>query len=294
MRLNTVINGGYMQTLLKYKTNETIFLEAEKEEIPYLDIPLLRNTGIVDCAFSTRLGGVSKGIYSSMNISFTRGDEEEAVRENLRRMAKVLEVKPSQFVYSNQLHTDRVVQITKREVNEGIPESIAQVGIDGLVTDIKGACLVTYFADCVPLYFVDPIQKAIGLTHSGWKGTVLKIGMKTVEKMETVFGSKREDILAVVGPSICQDCYEVSSDVIEAFKKAFDKSFWSALFYETRDDKYQLNLWEANRQVLREAGLVDEHIAVTNVCTGCNQESLFSHRKTNGKRGNLGAFLVLK
>ena len=166
--------------------------------------------------------------------------------------------------------------------------------ISGLVTNVPGICLVTSYADCVPLYFVDPIKKVIGLSHSGWRGTVGKIGKETVRVMKEHFGCDPADILAAVGPSICQDCYEVSGDVIEKFKEAFDEKDWDNLFYRKNNGKYQLDLWKANESVFRESGICKEHIAVTNVCTHCNSKILYSHRETGDKRGNLCAFLALK
>ena len=126
-----------------------------------------------------------------------------------------------------------------------------------------------------------------------------------MEKMKEEFGSNPEDILAAVGPSICQDCYEVSGDVIERFQEVFDRSLWRKLFYPVepltehdicgiKERKYQLNLWEANRQIFLEAGIKEEHIAVTNLCTCCNPELLFSHRAAGNRRGNLSAFFMLK
>ena len=162
------------------------------------------------------------------------------------------------------------------------------------MTNVPGICLVTFFADCVPLYFVDSGKKAIGLSHSGWRGTVHKMGKVTVETMTRAYGSDPADIYAAVGPSICQDCYEVSEDVIEEFRRHFDRELWPELFYPKENGKYQLNLWKANEAVLTEAGILKEHIAVTNVCTHCNPEILFSHRTTGDKRGNLSAFLALK
>ncbi|MEG0156818.1 MAG: polyphenol oxidase family protein, partial [Anaerovoracaceae bacterium] len=155
-------------------------------------------------------------------------------------------------------------------------------------------CLVTFYADCVPLYFVDPVKKVIGLSHSGWRGTVGKIGRKTVETMEHEYGCDPKDIRGAIGPSICQDCYEVSEDVISEFQKGFSQGDWEELFFQKENGKYQLNLWKANELVMKEAGILKEHIAVTNLCTCCNRQLLFSHRGSNGKRGNMGAFLALK
>ena len=166
--------------------------------------------------------------------------------------------------------------------------------MDGLVTNIPGICLTTFYADCVPLFFVDPVKRVIGLSHSGWRGTVGKIGKSTVEKMQEEYGSNPKDILAAIGPSICQDCYEVSEDVIEEFKKAFDGEQWRDLFYRKENGKYQLNLWKANEYVFLEAGIQKEHMAVSNVCTCCNDEVFFSHRASCGRRGNLAAFLTIR
>ena len=166
--------------------------------------------------------------------------------------------------------------------------------MDGLVTDVRGICLVTSYADCVPLYFVDPVRNAIGLSHSGWRGTVGKIGKKTVELMAERFGSDPSDILACVGPSVCVDCYEVSEDVVEKVREAFAPALWNRLFYKKDNGKYQLDLWKTNEAIFLEAGILPEHIAVTNVCTHCNSRILYSHRTQGDKRGNLCAFLALK
>ena len=273
---------------LNYKTKEHIFDEKEVNGVPFLSYPMLEKTGIVNHGFSTRLGGVSKGPCATMNISTTRGDDPEAVRENQRRIAAAIGVKVENLTYTHQTHTTNVAIVTEKDRGKRFMET------DGLVTNVPGICLVTFFADCVPLYFVDPGKKAIGLSHSGWRGTVHKMGKVTVETMTRAYGSDPEDIYAAVGPSICQDCYEVSEDVIEEFRRHFDRELWPELFYPKENGKYQLNLWKANEAVLTEAGILKEHIAVTNVCTHCNPEILFSHRTTGDKRGNLSAFLALK
>lgn len=277
-----------------YKNKEKIFNENEKNGVYYLTYPLFEQTEMVTHAFSTRLGGVSKGVCSTMNLSFSRGDKEEDVRENFRRMADVLGVKEKDFVFSKQTHTANVRVVTEKDRGKGLVKPLDYDDVDGLVTNISGICLSTFYADCVPLFFVDPVKKAIGLSHSGWRGTVEKIGKKTVEKMQEKYGSNPKDILAAIGPSICQDCYEVSEDVIDEFKRAFAKKDWTNLFYQKANGKYQLNLWKANEYVFLEAGIEREHMAVTNICTCCNSELLFSHRASCGKRGNLAAFLAIQ
>lgn len=278
---------------LKYKDNRHIFDEC-CGETPYLEYPLFRNTGIVRHGFSTRLGGVSQGCWSSLNLSFDRGDDPEAVRENFRRIGAAIGVKPEDMVLSRQTHTTNVRIMTEQDRGKGMTRERDYTDVDGMITNVPGLCLVTSYADCVPLYFVDPVRKAIGLSHSGWRGTVGKIGKETVRLMEKEFGSDPSDILAAVGPSVCMDCYEVSEDVIRKVREAFDEELWPELFYEKPDGKYQLDLWKANESIFLESGILPEHIAVTNVCTHCNSQILYSHRTSGNRRGNLCAFLALK
>lgn len=261
--------------------------------VPLLSYPLLTETGIVKHCFTTRMGGVSKGIFSSMNLSFTRGDEKEDVMENYKRLAEALGVSLENFVFTDQTHTTNVLQVTEKDAGKGILRERDYQDVDGLITNVRGLVLSTFFADCVPLYFVDPVHEAIGMSHSGWRGTVRRMGKATIEAMEQAFGTKPSDLICAIGPSICQDCYEVSEDVAEEFKSAFP-GYEREILLEKGNGKYQLNLWKANEIVLEDAGVEKEHIAVTNLCTCCNPKLLFSHRASHGKRGNLGGFLCLK
>lgn len=282
-----------MSINLKTK-NESEVLRLVEGAVPYLEYPMFADGGIVRHGFSTRLGGVSKGCYASMNLSFTRGDKEENVRENFRRMAEVLGVRCADMVFSQQTHTANVRVVTEADRGMGIMRPLEYSDVDGLVTNVRGICLVTFYADCVPLFFVDPVHRVIGLSHSGWRGTVGKIGKATVELMKKAYGCEPENILAAVGPSICQDCYEVSEEVIEQFKSNFRQEDWGSLFYRKENGRYQLDLWKANELIFKEAGILEEHIAVTNICTHCNSDVLYSHRTMGDKRGNLAAFLALK
>lgn len=277
-----------------YKDNRKIFHENRKGDVLYLTFPLIEETNVVRHGFSARIGGVSQGIYASMNLSFQRGDDEHDVRENFKRIAAAIGVKEEEITFSKQTHTANVREVSLEDKGKGLTKQMDYDNVDGLVTNVPGICLATFYADCVPLFFVDPKKRAIGLSHSGWRGTVEKIGKRTVEKMSQLYGSRPEDIYAAVGPSICQDCYEVPGDVIEGFQKNFREEYWKELFYKKENGRYQLNLWKANEFVLREAGVLEEHLEVTNLCTCCNPELLFSHRASHGKRGNLGAFLQLK
>ena len=286
-----------MEWIRKNSTTENTIVEQEHRispelTVPLLHVPLLESTGIVKEGFSTRAGGVSEGIFSTMNLSFTRGDKREAVEENYRRIAQALDVDYGRFVFSDQTHTTNVLQVTEKDAGNGIIREREYPDIDGLITNVPGLVLTTFYADCVPLYFVDPVHRAIGLSHSGWRGTVNRMGKVTIERMQEAYGTDPADLICAIGPSICQDCYEVSEDVTEQFAAAFPEHE-AELFYRKENGKYQLNLWRANEIVLTEAGVKPEHLAVTDICTCCNPKNLFSHRASHGKRGNLAAFLCL-
>ena len=171
--------------------------------------------------------------------------------------------------------------------------------VDGLIRNVPGLILGTFYADCVPLLFVDPVHHAIGCSHSGWRGAVGEMGKKTVEAMREAYGSCPEDIFAAIGPSICQDCYEVGKDVAEPFEKLFSQERYQDvslknILTEKVNGKYQLDLWRANEAILLGAGILKEHLSMTDICTCCNPGYLFSHRASKGRRGNLAAFLMLK
>lgn len=268
--------------------------EKEKNGVKYLSFPTLEKTGIVKQMFSTRTGGVSEGIFSTMNFSFTGGDKKEHVLENYRRIADILDCRPEDFVCADQTHTTNIRVVGREDGGKGVVRQKDYADIDGLITNEKGIVLVTFFADCVPLYFVDPVKKVIGLSHSGWRGTVNRMGEKTITKMEEVFGCRRTDLITAIGPSICMSCYEVGEEVAKEFQTAFPKEEEQREILKKKENgKYLLNLWKANYYIMVNAGVRPENIAVTDICTCCNADVLFSHRKSMGKRGNLGAFLGL-
>lgn len=277
------------------KDEENPILLNQEGEVPYFYYPLLENTGMVRNGFSTRLGGVSSGEFESMNFNTTRGDSLDHVEENFRRFCGAIGCDWDLAVMSHQTHTVNVEKVTADMVTKGRSfwEKKPFTHVDGLVTDVPGAVLITSYADCVPLYFLDPVKKVIGLSHSGWRGTVERMGAVTVAKMQKEYGCDPTDILACVGPSICQDCYEIGPEVAEEFYKAFTEEEAEQILAKNQAGRYQLDLWKANALILKGAGIRREHMAITNVCTCCNPDLLFSHRYTKGKRGNLSAFLSL-
>ena len=243
-----------------------------------------------------------------MNLSYSRGDKDSNVDENYRRICHALGMQTENLVLSDQVHDTVVYRAGKKDCQGTDLRKKKLADIDGLVTNEKNVVLSTSYADCVPLFFVDERNEAIGLSHSGWRGTVGKIGAKTVEKMKKEFGTNPNDLKVMIGPSICQDCYEVSQDVKEAFdgfvsvetimqmqQKERDEveQMLKSVFIDKPMKKYQLDLWMANKLILMEAGIPEEQIGVSCVCTCCNSTLLYSHRASQGKRGNLSAFLEI-
>ena len=266
---------------------------SRKNGAEYLTFPAISETGLVSHLMTMRAGGVSEGDLWSMNLSFSRGDRRENVEENFRRAAALLGCRPEDIVSSDQTHTTNIRLVTSADKGKGVVRPKDFSDVDGLITNEPGIALATFYADCVPLLFYDPQKKVVAMAHSGWRGTAARIGAKMVHFMEKEYGSRAENIIAAVGPSICRKCYEVSEDVAQAFREAFRPEQFPLLFDEKGQGKYQLDLWEANRIILTEAGILPEHLDVTDLCTCCNHDKLFSHRASHGKRGNMGCFMCL-
>lgn len=273
--------------------------EASKESLASHKVGIIRfkpfkDLDFIECAFSTRLGGVSTGYSESMSFCYDRGDSRENVLENFRIFSKAIKISPDRLVYSKQTHTTNVLYVDESNAGMGVTKERNYDNIDGLITDKKNLCLVTSFADCVPVIFVDKKRHVIGSAHSGWRGTVGNITRNVVEQMGQKFGTKPEDLVSFIGPSICMDCYEISEDVAEEFKKAYSKEEQKHILLDKKNDHYQLNLHMANYYNMLNAGIKPESINVTNICTCCNKDLLFSHRASKGKRGLLCNFIYIK
>ena len=285
--------------LIRKKTGYPGMEIHKSGEVEYLAFPALERLNIVTHMVTSRFGGVSTGDCASFNFSYARDTSREAVDENFRRAAGVFGTTLDAFVCSDQTHTTNIRRVEKEDAGKGVTKEKDYRDVDGLITNVPGLILGTFYADCVPLLFVDPVHRAIGCSHSGWRGTVGEMGRKTVEAMYKEYGSRPEDIFAAIGPSICQDCYEVGKDVAEPFEKLFSQERYQDVSLENIltkkvNEKYQLDLWRANEAILLGAGILKEHLSMTDICTCCNPSYLFSHRASKGKRGNLAAFLMLK
>ena len=252
---------------------------------PHMDAyPFIRN------GFSTRLGGVSEGIYASMNLSYTRGDEKAAVDENFVRICAAMGVSAADVVLSAQEHHTTLKNVTAADRGIGLSRP-PLVDVDGLLTDEPQVVLCTQYADCVPLLFADPVRHVVATSHAGWRGTVAEIGRLTVERMQSDYGCDPRDILAGIAPSIGSCCFEVDAPVAEAFEalSVTDGDCCRAV----GNGKFFVDLWETNRRILLSAGVKAENITVTDLCTRCHPQLFWSHRFSGAARGSLAAFIAL-
>ena len=273
------------------KINSKTMTLNENAGVHYLTYNKLSDIDFINHAFSTRLGGVSEGIFESMNLSFEH-DDFDKVTENYKRMCRACGFDFETLVASSQDHHTFVRVCTKDNCGVGIYKKKDIQSVDALVTNEKGVTLVTYYADCTPLFFVDTKKKAIGLAHAGWRGTVGKIGAKVVDTMVKNYGTDPADLVCAIGPAISKCCYEVDKACADNFYalQLDDSKF----VLKKEDGKFMIDLLECNKQILMSAGVKEENITISDLCTKCNSDLLWSHRATGGKRGTMSAFMTLK
>lgn len=271
-------------------TSQTLTVHTDGGVV-YYTFPAFDAVPFVRHGFSTRLGGVSGGIFESMNLSFTRGDDPPCVRANFDRFCTAVGVESQHAVLSAQEHHTVVYNATAADRGRGVCRERGYTDIDGLLTDEPDVVLFTQYADCVPLFFVDPVKRIVGTAHAGWRGTASKMGAVMVERMAADYGCRREDILAAVGPSIGPCCFEVDEPVRQAFADAID--FAPDCTREVGGGKSYIDLWEINRRTLEQVGVKADHITVTDLCTRCHADVFWSHRATGGQRGSLAGCIAI-
>ncbi len=241
---------------------------------------LLDKSGFEKHCFTTKHGGVSEGYLASTNLSFSR-ENRENVLENYRRVTTAVGIDMSAMALTCQEHTDIVREIDGSYKNCGF--YISDTAVDGYITNESGICLCVFVADCVPVLIADPVKRAVAAVHSGWRGTSMGITKNAVQLMCEKYGSNPKDMVAAIGPCINKCCYEVGYDVYEQFGKP--------QFFTPRGDKFMLDLVGANIAVLNEAGVTK--VDACNECTYCKSDLYYSHRATNGKRGNMAAMIEI-
>ncbi len=263
------------------------------KNLTYLTIPSFTQTGKVKHAYTARKGGVSGPPFESLNLGFHVGDEKALVSLNRERVCNLLGIESDALVAARQVHGDLVYAADAQDKGRGALDGESAIpGVDALVTNVSSLPLVAFFADCVCVFLLDPVMNVIGLVHAGWKGTALKIGAKTVRRMERIYNSKPRDILAGIAPSIGPCCYEVDQPVVNLFRKSFPD--WGMFIKPKCSGRWNLDLWEANKRILIDSGVPEDNISVAGLCTSCNNDLFFSYRAESGRTGRLAGLLMLK
>ena len=250
----------------------------------------------LSAGFSTRHGGTSKGEWNSLNCALHVRDREADVIRNRELIAEELGLPFETWTCAEQVHGNRVHIVTNAERGAGrLSRESAIQSADSLITNEPGIWLTAFYADCVPLYFVDPVKRAIGLAHAGWKGTVMEIAAETVKAMEYTYECRPEDILASIGPSIGVCCYEVDEKVMERVKPIYgqqaDPEEAKKAYSSLDNGKYMLDLKEINRHIMIKAGILPMNIELSEWCTSCHTDLFFSHRKEQGATGRMVSWI---
>lgn len=265
-------------------------IDRTRNGVTFLSADGFEAVGGVAHGFSTRLGGVSTGIYESMDLGTTRGDEPGHVRENYRRFFAAIGADADSIAMSNQIHSDLVRPVTCADVKRDLYD-VEPYEVDGLVTDIPGVSLVVFGADCLPVLFYDPVRRVAAAAHAGWRGTAAGIVERAVEKM-AFYGSRPEDILAAIGPGISRCCFETHEDVPNAMTAAMAGGVLP--FIQLKDNgKFAVDLKGINAKRLELAGVTPDHIAICGDCTACMRDKYWSHRIMGTQRGSMAAMIEL-
>ncbi|MHB8961749.1 MAG: peptidoglycan editing factor PgeF [Saccharofermentanales bacterium] len=264
--------------------------------VEYLTFKSLEDLSYIRHAFSTRVGGISDSVYKSMNLGFSRGDDPQNVLHNFNAFCGATGIDIHSLVFGAQTHSTNVRRVYAADRGSGIDRPVPWTDTDGLATSDPDVFLATFYADCVPLYFIDTVKRAVALSHAGWRGTVSGMAAATIRLMVSEFGSSPSDIQAAIGPSIGRCCFEVGQEVADEFDR-LPGGFTDGCIrnktgaYEGSPAKYRIDLKEINRRMMIGSGILPEHIEVADICTSCNSEWLFSHRASDGERGSLCAVL---
>ena len=263
------------------------FLLQENQGVKYLTIPSFNEAGGVICALSTRVGGVSEKPYNTLNFSRKRERSTTNFRENFRRFSAAVGFDMQAAVAINYAHSAALYRADKKDAGCGVTKDSVPIVCDGLYTDIRELPLISYHADCVPLYFYDPKRRAVALCHAGWRGVSAHMAQNAVNALVSI-GASAGNILAAVGPCISAENFEVDTDVGDLFIREFGKETVSA-----RGKKVCVDLPEACVRDMTAAGIAPEHITVSGLCTFNQTELFFSHRRDKGKTGAMAAVIVM-
>ncbi|MCL2617802.1 MAG: peptidoglycan editing factor PgeF [Defluviitaleaceae bacterium] len=260
--------------------------------LKYVTFDNISATGLVNHAFSTRVGGVSEGCFDSLNLGLSRGDVREHVQENYRRISRAVGFNWNNAVFSNQSHEINVHRATAQDRGNGVTRPTTVRDTDGFVTNVENVVLQTFHADCVPVFLVDPVRRAAGLAHAGWKGTLREVAAVTLRRMTAEFGTDPADVLAGLGPGVGPEYFLVDADVAERFHTELP---FSAEFTIQHADKLTIDLWKVNRRSLENAGVKPSNIEDSGLCTYTRADLFYSHRRMGATdRGAMAAFIEIR
>ena len=264
-----------------------MFIENNKDGLIYMSSDKIG----AKHAFTTRLGGVSEGMYAALNLRFSCDDARENVIENYRLLCAAIGVDAERAVPTHQLHHDHIRIVTEEDAGKLFCKPRDYEDVDGLITNVAEIPLFIYSADCGITLLHDPVTRCIGAVHSGWRGVALGILPKTAEAMCRVYGAKPENIRIAMGAGIGQCCFETDSDVPDAMRDAIGAA--AEPFMERRGEKWHIDLRGINVYRLRQIGISEEQIDLLPLCTACNPDLYWSHRLTGNSRGVQGAVISL-
>ncbi|MBK5252161.1 MAG: peptidoglycan editing factor PgeF [Peptostreptococcaceae bacterium] len=256
----------------------------------YLQFSNLGAIDFLNHCVTTRKGGFSKKPFDGLNMGLFTEDSRESILMNYKKVADDFGYDLENAVFTNQVHGDKIAVIDESFRGEDFWMGKRTIEADGLITNIQRKPLIAFFADCAGIFIADPVHKAIGISHAGWKGTAKEIGRKTIEAMARSFGTKAPDCIAAVGPSIGPCCFEVEKDVAEVFLKLYGES---VVLMSENPGRRKVDLWEANRLGLIRAGVRDENIEISGLCTYCRNDLFYSHRGDNGRTGRTAGIMEI-
>ncbi len=256
----------------------------------YLQFSKLGALDFLKHCVTTKKGGFSQGPFKGLNMGLLTEDSRESVLMNYKKLADDFGYDLKNAVFTNQVHGDCIAVIDESFHGESFWLGKCSLETDGLVTNLPGKPLIAYFADCAGIFIADPVHKAIGIAHAGWKGTAKEIGRKTIEAMARSFGTKASDCIAAVGPSIGPCCLEMEEDLAEVFVKLYGKSVVSM---SENPGRCKVDIWESNRLGLIRAGLREENIDMAGLCTYCREDLFYSHRGDKGRTGRMAGIIEI-
>jgi len=251
-----------------------------KNDVVYLVFDSFEKYDFIQHGFSTKKGGISEGHFSSMNLRLTSTDNPKKVEKNFKKFLEIFDLTKKNTVLTNQIHGKKIIKVNAYKENIE--------GSDGLVTNTEELGLMTFHADCIPVFFADTNKKIVGLVHSGWGGTLEGIAVEMIDLMRKAYDSRIEDIIVGIGPGIGSCCYEVGEELYNQFinkDKKYDR------FFEKKSTKYLLDLKGLIQYDLMNKGILEKNIEVSDLCTKCNMDLFFSHRGQGLKRGGMAAII---